>query len=200
MEYIFKLDKNKFYNKSIRFVISLLLVSFCISGVRCGPGTYGPWIAHEVGIQPLPENHGRWSKEEVDTVIETIATTAKYHGLKDVTKGVLLEKGWEVNEYALSGKHFQLTLSAYYVWHDRGSGSVRHFRLTSKNPKAKGTICIDIESIFEPYHQISDSESQLVEKIWHEVLDRLRNKFGDRIEDGRLETGSSKLKIYVLEP
>jgi hypothetical protein len=78
-------------SKSMHFVILFLLVSFNISSFGCSPilvplpplfperGSRFTLSAH---IQPLPENHGSWSKEEVDTVKETIMTTVESHGFK----------------------------------------------------------------------------------------------------------------------
>lgn len=207
MEGILKLNKSKFYSKSIRFVISFLLVSFCISGVRCmmppidGYGGYTSGILFEAGIQPLPENHGRWSKEEVDTVIDAIATVAKHHGLK---------KKWQPDRgYTLSGEYFYLTLNACFLYDKDAWRHKSPSFIESSNPlpwgrklniqKGKGTIWISILHLSSP--SITDSERLFVEKIWHELLDPLRKKFGDRIEDERLYADrDSRIKIYKLEP
>jgi hypothetical protein len=202
MECIFKLGKTKFYNKTIRFVISFLLVNLGISGAGCvliPNAGFRPEIAFEAGIQPLPENQGSWSKGEVDTVIDAIVTAAKNHGLK---------KKWDPTQgYTLSGKHFLLRLDAHFLYDKNGgrhtspslleaqsSSPFRHLSLTKLNiEKEKGTIRLGIHLIsWEP--SITDSERLLVERIWREVLDPLHNKFGDRMEEGRY------IKIYKLEP
>jgi hypothetical protein len=175
MEGILKLNKSKFYNKSIRFVISFLFVSFCISGVRCAPGTYGPYIVHEGGISPLPENQGRWSKEEVDTVIDAIATAAKPHGFK--------KHWWDPDRgITLSGKSFDLSLDACFLYDKNGRVHECRFGSLWRKPniqKERGTIWLSLK--LEAPERIINSDRLLAEKIWHEVLDSLRNKFGERL-------------------
>jgi hypothetical protein len=155
------------------------------------PLTSYPRISFVAGIQPLPENHGRWSREEIDTVIEAIATTAKHHGFKQRKQIVVFETSGFENEYTLSGKHSVFTLTACYLYDDHGLR--KKFRLTSKSPKTKGTIYLMIECI-SSLRSLTASDRLLVEKIWHEVLDPLRNKFGERMEEG------SYIQIYKLEP
>ncbi len=198
-------------NKSMRFVILLLLLSFSISGLGCiypwplifwpkpKPGSF---ISFQAGIQPLPENHGSWSKEEVDAVIEAVVTTAEGYGLK---------KEWDPGQGStLSSGHFRLSINAIFAYDEDGSRerarrmdplysgpSGRHTSLSLlRRPKnilkEKGTILIYI--YYTPFQPpITDSERLFVEKIWHEVLDPLRNKFGERIEEGK------PIKIYKLE-
>ncbi len=195
----------------MRFVIAFLLVSFIISCYGCFPSwpllhlilpERGKTIFFQAGIQPLPENHGSWSKEEVDTVIEAVVTAAERYGLKKV---------WDPGQGStLSGEHFRLSINAIFVYDEDGglerarrmdplySGpSGRHTSLSLlRRPKniqnEKGTIRIGIAyTSFQP--PITDSERLFVEKIWHEVLDPLRDKFGERIEEGK------PIKIYKLE-
>jgi hypothetical protein len=163
------------------------------------PPAARPWIYFKAGIQPLPENHGRWSKEEVDTVVDAIVTAAKHHSLK---------KKWDPDQgYTLSRKYFVLSLDACFLYDKGGSrhkspslletqssSPFKHLSLRKLNiQKEKGTIWLKIELI-SSRPQIIDSDRLLVENIWHEVLDPLRNKFGERIEEGM------HIKIYKLQP
>ncbi len=194
----FLLLLGEFYNGTFRFFVTVLSVGLCISGCMglfLQAPTPRPWISFKAGIQPLPENHGRWSKEEVDTVIDTIVTAAKQHGLK---------KKWDPDQgYTLSGKYFVLSLDACFLYDMGGirhkspslleaqsSSPFKHLSLRRLNiQKERGTIYLKIELIsFRP--QIVDSDRLLVENIWHEVLNPLRNKFGERIEEG------SHIRIY----
>ncbi len=153
-------------------------------------------------IQPLPENHGSWSREEVDTVKEIIMTTLESHNFK--------KKGFPDEGYALYGENFVLRINASFAY-DEGKSYEREHRMDPfynepgslhisqsllRRPidvrKEKGTIGISIS-----YHSykssITDSERLFVEKIWHEMLDPLRTKFGERLEEGK------PIKIYKLE-
>jgi len=133
-------------------------------------------------IQPLPENHGSWSKEEVDIVVDAIVVAAKRHGLK---------KKWGKEGLVLSTKDFELSLNAYFRYVKDGIEHTSRSLIGKPNiQKSKGTIELYIE-LFSWELPITDSNRLLVDGIWGEVLGPLRNKFANRMEDP---------KIYKLEP
>ncbi len=143
------------------------------------PRTSYSSIGFGADIRPPPENHGNWNKEEVDTVVHAIATVAKRHGLK---------KTWNLQEgFTLSGKGFALSLNAYFesdpfkslIPITESSSPFQYLGLWKiKIRKPKGTIRLRIEL---GSYSLTDSQRLLVKNMWLEVLDPLRNNFGERI-------------------
>jgi len=167
-----------------RFLMLSLLVGLCISGTGC---TYflfprvpqeTPYIYDYFGIQPLPENHGSWSKDEVDAVMDAIITVAEHHGLK--------RKWVPYGAYAFPGKHSLFILDAVFYYKTNGIGHQSNSIFHGLNiQKQKGTIWLTIEYLSSP-----SSDFEYVRGIWWELLDLLRNRFGDRMS----------LTVYQAKP
>ncbi len=197
-----KVSYMHFIQEVIVCFLSVLLLAACGGFPPLPVPERGSRFSLYSGIQPLPENNGSWSKEEVDTTKKTIMTTIESYGFK--------KKGFSDEGYVLSGENFVLSINAIFVY-DEGKSYERehnmdpfynepaslHISLSLlRRPidirKEKGTISIVI-SYHSYQSSITDSERLFVEKIWHEVLDPLGAKFGERIEEGKPG------KIYKLE-
>ncbi len=150
------------------------------------PRTSYPSIGFKAYIYPPPENYGDWSKEEVDTVVHVIVTVARRHGLKET---------WTSQEgCTLSGKDFVLSLNAYFesdpsmslIPITESSSPFQYLFLWKiKIRKPKGRIWLNIE--LGSYTALTDSLRLLVKNMWLEVLNPLRNRFGERIGGDQID-------------